>query len=283
MTIIFNGREYAAFRQTSLAIQVYKLKNQGITPKLVSILIGDDPASKLYVSLKEKKAKQIGAEMEVYEMGVRKDAEYIVRLIKFLNDKPDVHGIMVQLPLPKRLKHATEEIINAIKPQKDVDGLRADSPYVHPTVMACVQILDDAVKLVSGKVLKSLPQYPKVPVKIGVYVIGANGMVGVPLVKQLKKIGYTVIEIDKDTKNPKKLLKRARYIISTTGNPNSLTKDLTRAETKVIIDVGSPKADVDFEAVAPTTRFITPVPAGVGPVTITYLLENLLAAAYNTV
>ncbi|MBX4206075.1 bifunctional 5,10-methylenetetrahydrofolate dehydrogenase/5,10-methenyltetrahydrofolate cyclohydrolase [Candidatus Microgenomates bacterium] len=276
--IIFNGREFAQNKEVGLKIKAYQVKlTKGIKPHLVSILIGDDPASKLYTSLKQKIALRIGAEMEIYEIGVRRDADHIVRLIKFLNTKEDVHGIMVQLPLPKRLKEATQEIIQAIDPKKDVDGLRDDSPYIHPTAMACIQILKETKRVFHDSKLKNLSHSDAINYDT-VCVVGASGMVGRPLVKELNKLRYKVLEADAKTKNLKELTKQANIVISATGIENLIKPKMLRKQA-IVIDVGSPKGDVDFEAVKNRTKFITPVPGGVGPVTITCLLENLIQSA----
>ena len=276
--IIFNGREFAKNKEVALKIKVWDLAWHGIKPKLVSILVGDDPSSKLYTQLKEKKARQLGCEMEIYEIGLRRDIGYIVNLIRFLNSKEDVHGIMVQLPLPKRLAGFTSEVVKAIDPKKDVDGLRPDSLYLHPTSKAVVEIIEEARKVTWKKPIIRIRARKIDDV---VCVIGASGMVGRPLVKKLKELGYPVLEADKNTKNLKEISQKAKILVSATGVPGLIKKNFGMKRQIIVIDVGSPKGDVDFDKIIKKSKFITPVPGGVGPVTITCLIENLLEAAYN--
>ena len=277
-TIVFDGREFAANKVMGLKIKSFELLCRGVKPKLVSILIGDNEASKLYLSMKQKFAEKVGAEVEIYEIGLRKDIDYVVRLIKYLNTKEDVHGIMVQLPLPPRLKNYTDEIINSIDPAKDVDGLREDSPYIHPTVLAVLQIIEIARKYTKIKKIKNLPHSDGKKHEV-VCVIGASGMVGKPLVKELRKRGFTVLEADEKTKELKEIARKAKIVISATGIPGVIRSKTVRKGGVVSIDVGSPKGDFNYEEIKRKSMFITPVPGGVGPVTISCLLENLIQAA----
>lgn len=274
--IIFDGREFAKLREVGLRIKTYKLQGRGVTPKLVSILIGDDPASKLYVTLKKKAAERIDAVLEDYYVGERLGPDHILRLIQFFNKDPQVHGIMVQLPVPKRMKDMKERIIESIDPKKDVDGLRPDTVFFHPTAGAVVAILKEALKYKNSRLrVKS------------VCVVGSTGMVGAPLVDYFSKTPagkkgrkYLLTGVDVKTKNLGKVTKKADVLISSVGIPNIITADMIK-KNAIVIDVGSPKGDVDPSA-ALRASFITPVPGGVGPVTITCLLENLVQAAYNS-
>lgn len=276
-TIVFNGREYAQNKEVGLRIKAFDVLGKGVKPHLVSILIGDDPASKLYASLKQKVAERVGTSMEIYEIGLRRDSSYIINLIRYLNTKNDVHGIMVQLPLPKRLKADTQKIIDSIDPQKDVDGLREDSPYVHPTSLAVLEIIKAAKKAVY-KPKKTL--HPKkLPPPERVCVIGATGMVGRPLVRELKKLGYTVDEVDSKTKKLQDIVRQAKIVVSATGEPGIIRGKTVRKRELIGIDVGAPVGDFNYEEVKKKSVFITPVPGGVGPVTITCLIDNLIAAA----
>ena len=281
MTIVFDGKTFAAQKEVGLRIKIFGLKAKGITPHLVSILIGSNPASKLYVTLKQKAAQRVGATLEVYEIGVRKDADYIIRLIKFLNEKEDVHGIMVQLPLPPRLQKYTSEIVNSIASQKDVDGLRDNSKYLHPTSMAILQVMEEAKRQT-----QTTDYYaPRI------VVVGSTGMVGKPLMKELEKLKYerkkvikdfSVVGVNSQIKNLKAVTKKADILISATGVAGLITEDMVKRGGLIALDVGAPYGDFNYEQVAKKSKFITPVPGGVGPVTIACLLENLVAAAYNT-
>lgn len=265
MAIIFDGKKFAAEKEFSLRIRVLGLKTRGVYPKLASIIIGDDPASVLYVNLKKKAAERIGAELDIYRLPEKTKLEDILLLIGTLNVDPNVHGIMVQMPLPERLAESREKIIMTVSPEKDVDGLQAESRFLHPTSKAVVEILDMAKK-----------GLPEVTFK-HVCVVGATGMVGAPLVKELKSEGYQVSECGKETSDLSEKTLAADVLISTTGVPGLIKGSMVN-KGAIVIDVGSPKGDIEFEAVSKKASFITPVPGGVGPVTISCLLENLISA-----
>lgn len=258
MAIIFDGRTFAVRKEEGLKQKVADLRSRGIVPHLASILIGADPASKLYVGLKKKAAERIGAELDIYYLNEGTQLSEILHLIDSLNGDETVQGIMVQLPLPDSLHAAKVEIINSISSEKDVDGLRADSQFLHPTSKAVIDILKEAEK--------ELRIEPK-----STCVVGATGMVGAPLVKELRRLGYNLTH-EREA---------ADVLISCTGKP-SLIDGSTVKVGAIVIDVGSPKGDIEFEAVSKKAGFITPVPGGVGPVTISCLLENLVYACYNS-
>ncbi len=262
----FNGREFAREKETELKKEVADLKKRGITPKLVSILVGDNPGSILYTSLKKKAAEKIGAEVEILRY---KDIKGIREEIGKLNKDKGVHGIMIQLPLPNSLRRKTKDLIDEIIPEKDVDGLRIGSPYIPATVRAVLQII---------KVAKKETRHDFK----NIVVIGASGMVGKPLAIELKKLRFRVIACDVKTKNLKLKTKKADLLISATGVPNLVKKDMVKNGV-VVIDIGSPKGDVEFNEVVKMASFITPVPGGVGPVTIVSLLDNLLIATRNSI
>jgi methylenetetrahydrofolate dehydrogenase (NADP+) / methenyltetrahydrofolate cyclohydrolase len=250
MAIIFDGRAFTAKKEEELKKKVTDLKSKGITPHLASILVGNDPASTLYVGLKKKAAERIGAELSVYRLSEKTNPSEILQLIELLNNDKNVNGIMIQLPLPDAFLADKARIINLIDPKKDVDGLREDSKFLHPTSKAVMQIIGES-KTKSKKIC----------------VVGGGGMVGSSLVKHLYKEGY---EQKLDTLE-------ADIVVSATGEPNIIKADSIKKGT-VVIDVGSPKGDVDFSEVSKKADFITPVPGGVGPVTISALLENLISA-----
>lgn len=263
MPIIFDGRDFAAKKEAVLLSRVFGLKTRGVYPKLASIIVGDDPASKLYVGLKQKAAKRIGAELDIYYIPEKTRLEDIILLIGTLNTDDTVQGIMIQMPLPGKLAENHDQIVNLINPEKDVDGLQKDSQFLHPTSKAVVDILIEAEKQLEIK-MKT------------VCVVGATGMVGAPLVEELKVEGYKVIECNSKTKDLKSQSLLADVVISCTGIPGIIKGDMVK-EDVVIIDVGSPKGDVSPTAYD-KAAFYTPVPGGVGPVTISCLLENLISA-----
>lgn len=269
MTIIFNGREFASRKEEELKRQVKKLEQAGITPKLVSILVGNDPGSKLYVSLKKKAAERIGAKLQVINLNSSINLRKIVQTIEEYNNDNNVHGIMVQLPLPDNLKLKTKEIVDKMNAKKDVDGLKEKSPFISATVKAILQIIKVAEKETSDDFKN-------------VVVIGSSGVVGKPLVRELKKLGHKVTGCDIRTKNLKLKTKNADLLISATGVSSLVRGDMVK-NGAVVIDVGSPKGDILFGEVSQKSSFITPVPGGVGPVTIVSLLENLVLAAKKLV
>jgi methylenetetrahydrofolate dehydrogenase (NADP+)/methenyltetrahydrofolate cyclohydrolase len=270
MAIIFNGRRWAASEEEILKDKVRDLKqNYNIVPRLATILIGNDPASKLYVNLKKIAAERVGCKLDIFffEKISSKD---LISKIRALNKNKKTHGIMIQMPLPNSLQKSKSKIISAISPQKDVDGLRNDSPFFHPTAKAVIEIAEGCI-----------PQINAPKSKLTFCVVGARGMVGKPLVKKLKGLGFKTIACHSQTRDLKHQTLKADILISAAGVPNLIAVDMVKKDAYVI-DVGSPKGDVDFNAVSRKAKFITPVPCGVGPVTISCLLENLIFAAYNT-
>ena len=262
--IIFDGKAFSETKKEELKIVINGLRSRGTIPHLASILIGNDPASRLYVGLKKKAAEALGAELDPYYLPESVKLSDILMLIDSLNTDNNVQGIMIQLPIPGELGKCKNEIIKAIGSQKDIDGLRSDSPFIHPTSKAAIDILHEAENEL--KIVK----------KGTVAVVGSTGMVGAPLVKELKNEGYKVLECDRETKDLGEQTSQADIVISATGNPGLIMGDMVK-DGAILIDVGSPKGD--FSPVAlDKSSFFTPVPGGVGPVTIACLLENLIDA-----
>lgn len=264
MAIIFDGKTYATKKKELLQVGVDSLRERGIVPHLATIIIGEDDASKLYVGLKKKFIESLGCQVDVYTLHEKVSFKDIEILINSLNTDETVHGIMIQFPLPEILSDKKQEIMDLILDSKDIDGLKENSKYLHPTSKAVMEIMALAVYETKQEIITAC-------------VVGANGMVGKPLVKELKKIGYIVLECDKDTENLKEKTINADVIVSATGVMNIITPDMVR-EDSIVIDVGSPQGDVSRD-VEIKASFITPVPGGVGPVTITCLAENLITAA----
>jgi methylenetetrahydrofolate dehydrogenase (NADP+)/methenyltetrahydrofolate cyclohydrolase len=265
MVHIFDGRKFTSARQDALIEKVKSLKDKGITPKLVSILVGDDEASKIYLSEKKKGAESIGAINEIVKFDHSTPIHRLIGKIEKLNEDESVHGIMVQLPLPPNFsKKDLKKVIDTIDSQKDVDGMQDDSPYVAPVVKAVIEIINQS-------------PVTSLPAGLKFVVIGAKGFVGRKIVKALCKEGYEVEEVDIDTKNLNQMVVKTDVLISATGSPNLIKENMVK-KGAVVIDVGYPKADVEFNKVSKKASFITPVPGGVGPVTVYFLLENLLKA-----
>lgn len=279
MTIIFDGKKLAAEKEKILAKQGATFRKKfGIPPKLVAIIVGGNPASRLYLKVKEKAAKRVGIDFEKKEFPVSADPEQVILQIKNLNSDESIHGILVQLPLPKKLSiiHYPLSIIGAIAPSKDVDCLTPGNlgrlmigqpRFLPATVKAVIEIITirDRNSFASLEDLKGK----------NVVVVGAGNLVGKPLAIHLKNLGATVTVCDEFTKNLAEFTKKAEILISATGIPGLIKKEMVK-KGAVVIDVGSPKPDVDFKNVAQVASFITPVPGGVGPMTVVSLLENLL-------
>lgn len=266
MARIFDGKAWAASEEVIIKQRITELReNFGIVPKLVSILVGDSQASILYTKLKREAAVRVGARFDIRFFESVDGASVVTDVIHELNGDESVHGIMVQLPLPENIQARTKEVLSKIAPEKDVDGLRDDSYYLHPTSKA----IHDIIEGVTSK-------------DALVVVVGASGMVGRPLVAALESEGYKIIPCDIKTKDLQSETLKGDVIVSATGVPGLITGNMVR-EKAVVIDTGSPKGDVLFDEVAKKAGFITPVPGGVGPVTITALLSNLVLAAESTV
>jgi methylenetetrahydrofolate dehydrogenase (NADP+)/methenyltetrahydrofolate cyclohydrolase len=264
MAIIFDGKLFALQKNEKLKKEVLDLNTKGIFPHLASIVIGDNPASKLYVGLKKKAGEAIGIQVDVYYLPETTEKEDLLTLIDTLNKDREVSGIMIQLPIPTKLVGFKNEIIASIDPRKDVDGLREDSVYVHPTSKAVIEILNHA---------KNLSQMKNLSIQ-KICVVGSSGMVGKSLVKELKKLDYEVFGCDSNTKDINKSTLQSDVVISCTGVLGLIKKEMIKKDS-IIIDVGFPKGDFD-KGVFDLAGFVTPVPGGVGPVTVACLLENLV-------
>jgi methylenetetrahydrofolate dehydrogenase (NADP+)/methenyltetrahydrofolate cyclohydrolase len=206
--------------------------------------------------------------LDIYFLTEKSTKDIVLTLIDSLNKDETINGVMIQMPLPENLKDNKAELIKSIDQEKDVDGLRENSKFLHPTSRAIIEIIDNAKSEIN---LKDDLTY---------VVVGATGMVGAPLSKELKKKGLRVIECDNKTRDLKAQTLKADILVSATGVHDLIREDMVGNGVS-IIDVGYPKGDVDFDTVSKKSSFITPVPGGVGPVTITCLLENLVEACYN--
>jgi len=273
MVVIFDGKKLAREKEKNLRQQFKLLANKKKTaPKLVSILVGNDPASCLYTRLKKEAAERIGINFEKVEFVEEADDGQIKECIKKLNKNPRVGGIMVQLPLPVSLKDKQKEIVETIVPTKDVDCLTATN--LGRLVMGEMILLPATVRGI-WEILEKAGINEKTIVGKNVFVLGRSDIVGKPLANLLINRGATVTVCHRQTKDPACLIKRADIIISATGSPNLVKGEMVK-EGAIVIDVGSPKGDIDFDSVVKKASFITPVPGGVGPMTVVSLLENFL-------
>jgi methylenetetrahydrofolate dehydrogenase (NADP+)/methenyltetrahydrofolate cyclohydrolase len=284
---IIDGKQVAADMQLELKKEVAELKTQGIVPGLGVILVGEDPASKSYVTAKERACEELGIYSDDNRLPVDTTQEDLIALINRMNDDPKINGILVQLPLPKHLDES--EVLLAINPDKDVDGF-------HPTNIG---------KMVAGQPA-FLPCTPHGVIKLlqrsgvkiegaHVVIVGRSNIVGKPvanmLIQKNPSGNATVTVCHTKTKDLSHHTRQADIIIAAAGRPNTITADMVK-DGVVVIDVGVNRiedklskkgyrlvGDVDFEAVKEKASLITPVPGGVGPMTITMLLYNTVESA----
>ena len=248
-------------------------------PCLVTILVGDDPASKVYVANKEKACNEVGIENDTVRLLEYTSERDLLKIIDFYNNDASVDGILVQLPLPKHID--SEVIINAIDPHKDVDGF-------HPINVAKLWLGQDAIRPCTPSGIIDLIESSDVNLNgKHVVVIGRSNIVGLPVAKMCLDRNATVTICHSKTKNLADITKTADILIVAIGKPKFVTADMVK-EGAVVIDVGINRVDgklcgdVDFDSVYnEKTEYITPVPGGVGPMTITHLLKNTLNCYIN--
>lgn len=282
--VLFNGREFAQKKEEELKERTLRLKEKGITPRFTAILVGEDPASVLYVNLKQKAAERIGIEFKILRLS-EQDKEKVIQLIESLNGDPDLQGVMVQLPLPGELdtKETTKEILNHINPLKDVDGQIENSPFVSATVKAVMYAIKGAMSRfqVPGSSQNSNGKWKIENGNLTICVVGATGAVGSGVVKEINRLSETISILECNSKTTQDELKerclQADVIITCSGIPGIIKKDMVKQDA-AIIDVGSPKPEVE-EDVRDVASFVTPVPGGIGPMTVVCLMENIIEAS----
>ncbi|WP_337135052.1 bifunctional methylenetetrahydrofolate dehydrogenase/methenyltetrahydrofolate cyclohydrolase FolD [Staphylococcus aureus] len=273
---ILDGKQIAKDYRQGLKNQVEALKEKGFTPKLSVILVGNDGASQSYVRSKKKAAEKIGMISEIVHLEETATEEEVLNELNRLNNDDSVSGILVQVPLPKQVSE--QKILEAINPDKDVDGFHPinigklyidEQTFVPCTPLGIMEILKHADIDLEGK---------------NAVVIGRSHIVGQPVSKLLLQKNASVTILHSRSKDMASYLKDADVIVSAVGKPGLVTKDVVK-EGAVIIDVGNTpdenaklKGDVDYDAVKEIAGAITPVPGGVGPLTITMVLNNTLLA-----
>lgn len=271
MSEIITGRKLAKNIREKVAKRIQNLEHP---PGLAAILVGDDAASKLYVSLKEKAAKEAGIYFEKIEFPADTTEGKILKAIKKLNSRDDINGILVQMPLPN---HNEDEIIEAIKWQKDVDGFhkknrkrRADGEpsLVPPVALAIVRLITSTNQPLTGK---------------NALVVANNEIFAEPLVHLLKELGVAAQFVSRNEQGLETMTRAADILIVAVGEPSFIKKEMVK-EGGIIIDVGTNKVDGKLRGdvdpgVVGHAGFISPVPGGVGPLTVAYLLMNVLRAA----
>lgn len=277
VAVIIKGNEVAEKKRAQLTEEVVKLKEQGIVPGLAVILVGEDPASRSYVKGKEKGCEQVGIYSELIELPETITEERLLAKIDRLNGDDRINGILVQLPLPKHIEE--KAIIERISPEKDVDGfhpisvgrmMTGQDTFLPCTPHGIVELVKETNLDISGK---------------HVVVIGRSNIVGKPVGQLFLNENATVTYYHSKTQNMKELSKLADILIVAVGRPKMITADYIK-EGAVVIDVGVNRletgklcGDVDFDNVLDVAGYITPVPKGVGPMTITMLLHNTVESA----
>ena len=264
-------------KAVSLKVRADELKKFGIEPTLAVVLVGEDKASQTYVRAKEKACNEYGIKSVAHRLSENTTQNELLALINVLNLDDSIHGILVQLPLPKHID--TNVVLAAIDPRKDVDGFHAVN------VGKLVSGLDGFVPCTPLGVMEILKEYGIDVAGLNAVVIGRSNIVGKPMANLLLNASATVTVTHSKTTNLKEICKNADLIVAAIGKPFFLKADMVK-NGAVVVDVGINRlddgrlvGDVDFDEVAPKCSYITPVPGGVGPMTIAMLLNNTILAA----
>ncbi len=271
---ILDGKKLADLYNLSLKEQIkIASKETGIKPKLVTILVGEDTASKVYINIKYKTCGGVGIESLMVNLEENITKENLIKEIEKLNKDKSIHGILLQLPIPHDLRDFTSEILSYISPIKDIDGFHPlnrgklfdyNEELVACTPQGIIAILEENQIDLQGK---------------DVVIVNRSNLVGKPLIFMLLKRNATITVCHTSTRDINSHIKRAEILIVAVGKPNFITKDMIK-ENVVIIDVGTNRVngklcgDVDFNGVLDRCGNISPVPGGIGPLTVSFLLQN---------
>ena len=277
MAIILDGKKTAKKTRENLKGKVAELKERNIKPKLAVIMVGDDNASKIYVRNKSKACEELGIDYEEINMGEDTTQEQLLDTIKKLNNRNDIHGILLQSPVPKGLD--INEAFRTIIPEKDVDGFNpinvgklalGQETFVSCTPFGIIKLLEEYNIPIEGK---------------NAVIIGRSNIVGKPMLHCLLNKNATVTICHSKTKNLEEITRKADILIVAIGKTKFVTQDMVKPGA-VVVDVGINRneqgkvcGDVDFENVEKIASYITPVPGGVGPMTIAMLMTNVIKAA----
>ncbi len=280
MAALINGKVISAAVKDRIAKEVEDLKAMGVTPGLAVIIVGSDPASQVYVGSKERTCIELGMYSEKYELPENTTEEELLSLIKKLNESDKIHGILCQLPLPRHLDE--KAVIAAIDPKKDVDAF-------HTINVGRIMIGDyDFLPCTPAGIMEMLKYEGIDPAGKHCVVIGRSNIVGKPMAMLMLHANATVTICHSKTQNLKEICREADILVAAVGRAKFVTPDMVK-EGAVVIDVGMNRpeggklcGDVDFDAVQPLCSAITPVPGGVGPMTIAMLMQNTLTAAKRT-
>ena len=276
MAVILDGKETARRVRETLKDKVKELRQNNIFPKLAVIMVGEDPASKIYVRNKSKACEELGIEYEEFLLKENTTQKQLIDLIQELNKRQDITGILLQSPIPKHLN--INEAFKAIIPEKDVDGFNPINvgklALGQETVISCTPF----------GVIKLLEEY-NIPIEgKNAVIIGRSNIVGKPMLHCLLNKNATVTICHSRTKNLSEITKTADILVAAIGKAKFITKDMVKPDA-VVIDVGINRneegkvcGDVDFEEVQKIASYITPVPGGIGPMTIAMLMHNCVEA-----
>ncbi|EEU21579.1 bifunctional methylenetetrahydrofolate dehydrogenase/methenyltetrahydrofolate cyclohydrolase [Lactobacillus mulieris] len=274
MAEILDGKTLANTLSEEIKEKVKAMSINGIKPHFCVINIGDDPASKVYVRAKKRRAEKLGIDQEIFQLPAETTEEEALALIQKLNNDPQINGVMVQLPVPDQIN--SDHLIEAINPEKDVDALTAanvgrlwqGTHFVKPaTACGIIDLLDHYQISLDGK---------------RAVIIGRSNIVGKPLAALLLERNATVTLAHSHTKNLTELTKQADILVAAVGKAKLVTADMVK-EGAVVIDVGINRidghlvGDVDFDNVKKRASYITPVPGGVGPLTVESLMQQVVA------
>ena len=272
-----DGKAIAQRYRQELAVRVDRLKDSGVTPGLAVVIVGDDPASKVYVRNKAMACESIGMHSEVHALSANTTQAHLLDFLRRLNDDDAIHGILVQLPLPKHID--SRAVIEAIDPAKDVDG------FHHQNVGALVAGESAFYPCTPWGVMKMLEHEGVAVEGSRAVVIGRSMIVGKPMALMLINAGATVTVCHSKTRDLPAVARQADILVAAVGRPRFVGADMVKPGA-IVIDVGINRlpngklaGDVDYDAVAPIAAKITPVPGGVGPMTIAMLLANAVKSA----
>ena len=274
---IIDGKAVSAEVKAAVAAETAQLKEKGIVPGLAVIIVGDDPASRVYVNNKKKACAAVGFRSEEYALPAQTTENELLHLVRELNENPHINGILVQLPLPAQIDE--HKVIAAIAPEKDVDAFHAvnvgkimigDYDFLPCTPSGCMDLIHSTGVEIAGK---------------NCVVVGRSNIVGKPMAMLLLHESGTITICHSKTKNLKEICQNADILVVAIGKAKFITGDMIK-KGAVVIDVGMDRdengklcGDVDFDSAKEVAGYITPVPGGVGPVTIATLMRNTLTAA----
>ena len=281
MAELIDGKKVACKIKQELKLEVEKLKQNGINPKLAVIMVGEDKASKVYVKNKSKACNETGIEYEEFLLPQNTQMEELLNLIDELNNREDIHGILLQSPIPKHLD--IKKAFSNIDYKKDVDGF-------HPINVGKLSIGEDSfISCTPFGIIKLLEEYNIETEGKHAVIIGRSNIVGKPLIQCMLNKNATVTVCHSKTKNIEEITKNADILIAALGKAKFVKADMVKKGAVVIDvginrnDLGKLEGDVYFDEVVKKASYITPVPGGVGPMTIAMLLNNVVKAAKNII